>query len=136
MNHKGSYLVEVVFFITIITSFLLFIPMVKRSNCEVKKKYFIQTLNSDIQYGLSYSMTHFTLINVYFISDQNDYVLIDGNLSRVLERSYDKSFSLVASRIQISHGYVLQTVTVSISCDQTSYQITINEKSGLIYESS
>lgn len=136
MNHKGSYLLEVVLFITIITSFLLFIPIVKRSNCELKKNYLLKVINSDIQYGLSYSMTHFTLINVYFISDQNKYVMIDGNLSQVLKRNYDNTFSLSASRIQISHGYVVQTVTITISCDNISYQIRINEKSGIIYESS
>ncbi|QVK19197.1 hypothetical protein KHQ81_05720 [Mycoplasmatota bacterium] len=136
MNRKGSYLLEVVVSITIITSFLLFIPMVNKSSCEVKKDYFIETLRSDIQYGLSYTMTHCTLINVYFISDQNYYVMVDGNLDRVLKRNYDNTFSLYASRIQITHGYVLKTVILSISCENTSYQIIINEKSGMIDESS
>lgn len=136
MNGKGSYLLEVVFMITIITSFLLFIPVVNRSSCDVKKKYFLKILNSDIQYGLSYSMTHFSLINVYFISDQNKYVLIDGSLTQVLKRSYDQTFSLSASRIQITHGYVVETVTISLSCDNVTYQFRIYEKSGMIYETS
>jgi len=132
MNHKGSYLLEMVFLITIITSFLLFIPVVRSSDCEIKKNNFVKTLNTDIQYGLTYSITHVTLIKIYIIPDLNLYILRDGDLEQVIKRYYPNDLLINSSFIEISHGYVLNTVSLSLSCNQKTDIIKINEKSGRI----
>ncbi len=134
MNHKGYYLLEVVLVLSIITSFLLLIPLVNKNSCEIKKKYFIYTLNSDIQYGLNYSMTHFALVNIRIYPDLHLYKMVDGNTIIVKTQVYEDNLLVKANLIEISHGYVNQTIYLTITCYDTIYQLTIYEKSGMIYE--
>ncbi len=133
MNKKGSYLIELIFMISIITSILLLIPFSKQSSCTVKVNYFIKTLESDILYGLTYSTTHFTTIKIYIIPNLNTYVFNDGNMTVVIRRNYDKAFIISSSTIEISHGQVISPVSFQLSCENHTYLISISEKSGRVY---
>lgn len=131
MNRKGYYLFEVVLILSIITSFLLFLP-IKKTSCSSCLNQFTKILENDLEYGIGYTLNHFTLVNLYTIPEQNTYFLRDGNLEIVLVRKFDKKLKIKKIEIRMSHGYVIKNYQFTISCNNENYQIFITEKSGKV----
>ena len=134
MNHKGFYLLEAMLMMLIVSSFLLIIPSVRRSSCKSEIKYFVELINSDIQYGISYSITHSSLINIYLLSDRNQYLIYDGSLKAIRKYNYSNNLHINDIRIYITHGYVIDTNYLTITCENQVSKFRITKISGLIYE--
>lgn len=136
MNHKGVYLTEVVFSVVLISLILFLTPFVRKNICDIKIKYFINSLNNDINYGLEYSITHFNLVKIKFYPNNHLYKMTDGNASILKEKKYDKSLVIDSyityDVIEITHGYVNDYNYFYLSCGNIKYKINIYEKSGII----
>ncbi len=132
MNNRGIYLIEVMMITAILTSFILIIPVFKVPDSEVKTENFIKFLNQDIQYGLSYSLSHHSLINIHFIPSKNLYVMYNGKMQQIIKRTYNESLIINSVSIEISHGFLVKEVNIQINCDQKIYRYRIREKGGII----
>ncbi len=136
MNHKGMYLTEAVFVVVLICLILLLTPFIKNNICDIKIKYFINSLNNDINYGLEYSITHYNLVKIKFYPNKHIYKITDGNAFILKEKKYDKSLLIdsyiIYDVIEITHGHVNEYNYFYLSCGKIKYKVNIYEKSGII----
>ncbi|HEY8364626.1 MAG TPA: prepilin-type N-terminal cleavage/methylation domain-containing protein, partial [Haloplasmataceae bacterium] len=113
--NKGFTLLEVMLVLTFITSFLFLVPNVKNSSCQIKMNHFMKILDNNIQYGVSYTLSHFTLVNLYIIPHTNTIVIYDGRLIPIRKEYYDQGLIIFETRIYISHGYVIYPLIITVT---------------------
>lgn len=133
MNKKGFFLLEVILIILLVTAFLIIIPPVKKTSCDFYVNQLKDQLEIDLIYASSYTLHRFTLVNIYFIPDENYYFLRDGKLKHIYKRYYNHNLCLDKAEIRVTHGFVVNNYLLNIKCLENNYQILITEKSGNIY---
>jgi len=129
-NKQAFTLLEVMLICIIITSFLITLPINKRQTCDKKVNDFYQMYSADLNYSISYSLTHLSIVQLRTTSYQ--YYYLSHDAKKVFERQIDQELTLKLFNVNISNGFVREQVNFNISCQGKTYSFIVVQRSGVV----